>query len=331
MQPEQILERARGRRALVVGDLMLDDYIWGAAERISPEAPVPVVRYERRTSGPGGAANVVSNLRSLGGEPVVCGVVGDDEGGRMLREQLEKLQADVSGLVVDPHRVTTQKTRVIAHQQQIVRIDFETTEPISAELTGRMLEFVRSVIGSSVDVVVFSDYDKGVATPDLLNGLRALAAAHGKPFVGGPKPRNVRLFSGATLLSLNKREAMDVLHAELSVVGRQLLNDLNLTALVITRGGEGASLFQRGKEHVHLPVFPVEVYDVAGAGDTFLSAMTLALAAGCDFEDAGKLGNLAAAAAVRHIGVVAVTPEDVLRLWLGQVGNLSHRGMGRDT
>ena len=327
MQPEQILERVRGRRVLVVGDLMLDDYIWGAAERISPEAPVPVVRYERRTSGPGGAANVVSNVRSLGGEPMVCGVVGDDEGGRMLRERLEKLPADVSGIVVDPNRVTTQKTRVIAHQQQIVRIDFETTDSISAELTGRMLEFVRSVIGS-VDAVMFSDYDKGVATPALLDGLRELAVAHGKPFVGGPKPRNVRLFNGATLLSLNKREAMDVMfrlaenpdksgRAELGVVGQQLLNDLNLRALVITRGGEGASLFQREKEHVHLPVFPVEVYDVAGAGDTFLTAMTLALAAGCDFEDAGKLGNLAAAAAVRHIGVVAVTPEDVLHLWNG--------------
>lgn len=316
MQPEQILERARGRRVLVVGDLMLDDYIWGAAERISPEAPVPVVRYERRTSGPGGAANVVSNVRSLGGEPIVCGVVGDDEGGRTLRARLEQLPADVRGIVVDPHRFTTQKTRVIAHQQQVVRIDFETTEPISADVAGRMLEFARSVIGS-VDAVIFSDYDKGVATPDLLNGLRELAVAHGKPFVGGPKPRNIRLFSGATLLSLNKREAMDVMRAELNMVGQHLLNDLNLTALVITRGDEGASLFQRGKEHVHLPVFPVEVYDVAGAGDTFLAAMTLALAAGCGFEDAGKLGNLAAAAAVRHIGVVAVTPEDVLRLWNG--------------
>ncbi|MCS6861310.1 MAG: PfkB family carbohydrate kinase, partial [Abditibacteriales bacterium] len=161
------------------------------------------------------------------------------------------------------------------------------------------------------------DYDKGMATAVLLNGLRELAAAHGKPFVGGPKPRNMRLFQGATLLSLNKREAMDVMRADLNVVGQHLLNDLNLAALVITRGDEGASLFQRTRAPIHLPVFPVEVYDVAGAGDTFLSAVTLALAAGCDFEDAGRLGNLAAAAAVRHIGVVAVTPEDVLRLWNG--------------
>ncbi|MCS6860015.1 MAG: PfkB family carbohydrate kinase, partial [Abditibacteriales bacterium] len=153
MQPEQILERARGRRVLVVGDLMLDDYIWGTAERISPEAPVPVVRYERRTSGPGGAANVVSNVHSLGGEPIVCGVVGNDEGGRALRARLEQLSTDVRGIVVDPQRVTTQKTRVIAHQQQVVRIDFETTEPVTVELAERMLEFVRSII-ASVEVVV---------------------------------------------------------------------------------------------------------------------------------------------------------------------------------
>jgi D-beta-D-heptose 7-phosphate kinase/D-beta-D-heptose 1-phosphate adenosyltransferase len=318
MQPQQVLDNMRGRRVLVIGDLMLDDYIWGTAERISPEAPVPIVRYERRTSGPGGAANVVRNIQSLGGEPIVCGVVGDDEGGRILREQLEDSSSSASGIFVDAHRVTTQKTRVMAHHQQIVRIDRETTEPVSADITERLLSFANSVM-SRVDVVVFSDYDKGIAHPTLLRGVARAAAAQGKPFVAGPKPRNVRLFSGATLLSLNKREAAEVIRADLHAAGQQMLTELNLTALVITRSEEGASLFERGKEPAHIPASRVEVFDVAGAGDTFLSATTLALAAGCDFEQAARLGNLAGAAAVRHIGVVAVTPQDVLGVWNGGV------------
>jgi len=315
----QILEAAPSCTVAVLGDLMLDEWIIGTASRISPEAPVPVVRWDERKIAPGGAANVVMNLRSLGAEVLVAGVVGDDSSGHSLAQAMKESGADISALVFDLSRPTTLKTRVLAARQQMLRIDRESDEPFSDYDRERLEERLMPLL-ERADILCISDYDKGLVTCGLTS--RAVAKMHesGKRVTGGPKPHNLNCFEQADFLSLNEKEASESvgfkLTDDVSVerAGTLLRERLNADALVITRGGKGVMLFQKNDAPRIHAGHAAEVFDVAGAGDTFLSGATLALATGAEYSLACELGNLAAAASVRHVGVVAVSPAEVLHL-----------------
>lgn len=319
MKATSMLRRLAGRRLLVLGDLMLDEYVWGVAERISPEAPVPVVRAERKTYAPGGAANVVANVQSLGGRALAFGVVGDDGAGQQLRGELQALGADVSGVVTEPKRWTTLKTRVMAQRQQMLRVDHEQSGGIADATVKELLKRVRAAL-PHCDGVVFSDYGKGVLRRSLVSHVIAEAAKLQKPTLAGPKPDSLSRFAGAMFLSFNRSEAALAIHARtlpndmVDDAGKQLLNDLNVSAIAITLSADGVALFVRGEKPRRFPARSIEVFDVAGAGDTFLAGTALALAARAKFTDAVQFGNLAAAAAVRKVGVVAVTAHDIEQL-----------------
>jgi len=315
----KLLQEAQGRTIVVLGDLMLDEWIIGTASRISPESPVPVVRFNERKTAPGGAANVVMNLLRLGAKVRVCGVVGNDEAGDDLTRELQAAGADVRGIARDASRPTTLKTRVVAQRQQMVRIDRESDAMLSSEMRlvlGRILPELLE--GASL--LCISDYDKGLATCGIVEYAIASAHENGVRVSGGPKPQNLSCFAGADFLSLNQKEASEAANLKLETdssierAGTELLAEVRTGALAITRSSRGVTLFAKDTEPLHLEAHAVEVFDVAGAGDTFLAAASLAVAAGSDWVQATELGNLAAAASVRHVGVVAVTPEEVCRV-----------------
>jgi len=314
-----ILETARGRTVVVLGDLMLDEWIIGTASRISPEAPVPVVRLVQRKTAPGGAANVAMNLLSLGARVAVCGVVGDDEAGADLARELKEAGADIGGLVRDATRPTTLKTRVVAQGQQMVRVDRESDEVLNGVVLERLCAVLPPLCEGAA-VLCISDYDKGLAMCGVVTTALAGARATGLRITGGPKPCNLECFKGTDLLSLNQKEASEAagmkLESESAIerAGAMLRAQTEAAALVITRGVRGVTLFQEDAPPCHIAGHEVEVFDVAGAGDTFLAAASVALAGGADFEAAAYLGNLAGAASVRHHGVVAITPDEVRRI-----------------
>ncbi len=321
-----ILEAARGRTIIVLGDLMLDEWIVGEASRISPEAPVPILRLTSRRTAPGGAANVAMNLLRLGARVRVCGVVGDDEAGVDLARELEEVGIDTASLVVDSTRPTTLKTRIVAQRQQMVRVDRESREPLSQVVQDELRARSRNIWNEAA-VLCLSDYDKGLAASGAFDGAikDALSCTRSSDLpplriTGGPKPHNLSCFSRADFLSLNQKEASEASGLKLDSIeaiecaGEALLRQMGVRALVITLGGRGLTLFQSGQMPRHIGGHEVEVFDVAGAGDTFLAAATVALAGGADYVAASELGNLAAAASVRHVGVVAVTPEEVRRV-----------------
>jgi D-beta-D-heptose 7-phosphate kinase/D-beta-D-heptose 1-phosphate adenosyltransferase len=305
------------RRVLVVGDCMLDHWLWGTVNRISPEAPVPVVDVERSTYTAGGAANVVHNLCKLGAQSGIVGTVGDDDNGRRLREMLADEGAEVHGLIALPGRPTTTKTRIIAHSQQVVRADTECREAIGGEATRRLLEAVDGRLGD-FEAILFSDYNKGVLTPALIDPLLATARARGVPIVAQPKPENTALFADVTVLAVNEREARGATgiacdSAEgVERAGRELLSRRRAQAVLITRGHRGMSLVEGDLAAHHVPALARQVYDVSGAGDTVVSVLTLALVAGASLIEAVQLANLAAAVVVEKVGTATVEVEEII-------------------
>ncbi len=308
----------QGKRILVFGDLMLDEYIIGTAERISPEAPVPVILCEQRTYGAGGAANTAMNLLALGAKVIVCGVVGKDWVGEKLRQILSDNGAEITGILIDDSRPTTLKTRIIAKTQQVARVDVESRSLLNGSVEASLRGIARE-LGRDCDAVVVSDYAKGVITAGLLSGLRELKGQ--TLLVAGPKPSNIKHFVGFDYLSLNRSEAMASVNGAASFVdaGKQLSRQLEVQGLVITLGGDGCALFADGEQLTQLPALRVQVYDVAGAGDTFLSALTLGLVAGCDFVDAAKVATVAAAAVVRKVGVATTNVDEILHLLRSEI------------
>jgi D-beta-D-heptose 7-phosphate kinase/D-beta-D-heptose 1-phosphate adenosyltransferase len=298
---------------------MLDEWIIGDASRISPEAPVPVVRLAERKIAPGGAANVAMNLLSLGAKVLLCGVVGDDEAGRDLINSLQESGVETSGIVLDNSRPTTLKTRVLASRQQMLRVDRESDETFSDSIQGKLTKEISRALDES-KVLCLSDYDKGLASCGAV--ANAIQTAHEKDrqVTGGPKPHNLACFRNAQFISLNEKEASEAAGFKINSdeaaarAGTALRERVGVDALAITRGGKGVLLFRAGGAPQAIGGHAVEVFDVAGAGDTFLAASTLALSGGADMQAAAELGNLAAAASVRHVGVVAVTPEEVLKV-----------------
>ena len=315
----KVLNSMAGQRVLVVGDVMMDEYVWGNVGRISPEAPVIVVEVERDSYNPGGAANVVSNIQALGGVSSIVGVVGDDETGRALISRLAQTGVDVTGLITDISRPTTRKTRIIAYSQQVVRVDRESRKKLSPQAARQVLACLPDLVASS-DVVVFSDYDKGMAVHGVTQAVLDLAKEHGKRVVVNPKPRNIKLFKSASVISVNQSEAEAATgipitdDSSLYLAARHLLKAVQPETLLVTQGPLGMSLFGANGEVETVPAHLVEVYDVAGAGDTILSVLALALAAGATVSDAAALANCAGGAVVKKVGVATITRDEIAAL-----------------
>lgn len=313
---ERLVHRFPKARILVLGDIMLDRFIWGKVSRISPEAPVPVVLVEKETLLFGGAANVVHNIRSLGGNVSLCGVVGDDGVGGSLLKELSGIGVDVGGIVTESGRQTTIKTRIIAHHQQVVRIDRETTARLSVSTVRRLSEFLEDQV-HRFDGIVVSDYGKGLLTKGLIQKTIRRARETKKFVLVDPKPKNIFFCKGATVVTPNTAEASAA--SGISIVdlpslkraGRLLLNKLHCDVVVITRGEEGMAIFQSRGAPLLVPTVAKEVYDVTGAGDTVIGTMALALATGAGLENAVRLANYAAGVVVGKMGTATVNPQEL--------------------
>jgi D-beta-D-heptose 7-phosphate kinase/D-beta-D-heptose 1-phosphate adenosyltransferase len=304
-------------KALVIGDLMLDEYLWGKAERISPEAPVQVVDVLREDLRLGGAGNVVNNLHSLGCNVSVCSVIGDDENGTLLRSIFAEMSVETAALFAGSNRTTGKKTRVMAANQQIVRIDRETRESIDEFNENRIISFLENS-GSEFSLFIVSDYLKGVLTPNILRSVIEVGKRYGVPVVIDPKGSDYSRYRGATLLTPNRKEAEIASgisitdESSLAVAAGKLLNELELSALLITRSEAGMSLFRPAETPLHIPTVAREVYDVTGAGDTVISVLTLGIAGGFSLEDSARLANTAAGVVVGKLGTSKLTPQEIM-------------------
>ena len=317
----ELLARFRDCPVLIVGDLMLDEYLWGHVNRISPEAPVPVVEVQRRSFTAGGAANTAANVASLGGSAIIAGIVGDDAEGARIRDLMAGLGIDTSAIVTDSARPTTTKTRVVAHSQQMVRIDHEQLGPLSDAVEVELLTQLESQL-TRVRAAVVSDYGKGVITPGLCERFLALARAAGVPVVVDPKGTDYRKYRGATVVKPNQLETGKVLNrelrttAEVEQAGRELLNFLGAgSSVLVTRGAHGMTLLEAGRPAVHVPAQAREVYDVTGAGDTVAGTLALALAVGGTLELACRLASFAAAVVVGKVGTATCALAELESAW----------------
>ena len=313
----RLLVACRRATVLVVGDLMLDEFVWGKVSRISPEAPVPVVWVQSESVMPGGAANVANNLRALGAGVRLAGVVGADPWGQRLLKELTRRRIGVSGVIRDRTSPTTVKTRVIAHHQQVVRVDRERQAPLSAATRTRLIETIRKQL-EAVDAVIIEDYGKGVISRELLGEVIPLARARRTLITVDPKEEHFDLYRGVTALTPNRAEAGQALGRELETEaalargGQELLERLRSDAVLITLGEDGMCLFERSGRRTRIPTVAQEVFDVAGAGDTVIAAFTLALAGGASMPEAAVIANRAAGIVVGKLGVAVATPEELL-------------------
>jgi D-beta-D-heptose 7-phosphate kinase/D-beta-D-heptose 1-phosphate adenosyltransferase len=304
-------------KVLVVGDFILDEFVWGKVERISPEAPVPVVNVERESFMPGGALNVANNIRTLGARVYPCGVVGRDLHGRMLVKTMRREGIDTGGVIFDASRPTTLKTRVIAHSQQVVRFDREDSRPMTQSDLKRILEFITKTI-PTIDVIIIEDYGKGVIVPELLTQVLRQAKTFKKPVLVDPKEKNFPYYRGVTVITPNRKEAYaaygkreDGKVPDLYEVGKGLIKKFVCDAVLITLGEEGMMLFERSGEVTKIQTAAQEVYDVSGAGDTVIATVSLALAARASLKEAAVISNLAAGIVVGKLGTATVTQEEL--------------------
>lgn len=312
------LEKFSGVRVLVVGDLMVDNYIWGNVSRISPEAPVPVVEVTEESIRLGGAANVFNNIIALDGRAELCGVIGPDEPGRWLQGEVKRCGASPDGLVVEPGRPTIQKTRIVAHSQQVVRFDREKRQPIASSSERKIFEFISDQIESTqdrFDCLILSDYAKGVITQGLVKDLLHLTQKNGIPVVVDPKVSHMDYYREVTVVTPNHLEASQASGVEITderslmEAGQRLLKRLNSEAVLITRGERGMSLFEKNGAITHIPAMAKAVFDVTGAGDTVVSTLALALGSGASLLEAASLANHAAGVVVGIVGTATVSRE----------------------
>ncbi|NVN98261.1 MAG: bifunctional D-glycero-beta-D-manno-heptose-7-phosphate kinase/D-glycero-beta-D-manno-heptose 1-phosphate adenylyltransferase HldE [Geobacteraceae bacterium] len=314
---ERLFAGARQIKVLVIGDLMLDEYLWGKTDRISPEAPVQVVDVLREDVRLGGAGNVVSNLAALGAAVSVCSVIGDDDNGALLRSTFNDLNVGTDGLFADLNRRTGKKTRVMASHQQIVRIDRETKDALHPEFEIMLINWLQANI-CNYHVLVVSDYLKGVLTPAILETIITLGKSSSIPVVVDPKGSDYSKYCGATILTPNRKEAEQASaiaindEASLNLAAAKLLESLKLSALLITRSEAGMSLFRPSADPLHIPTVAREVYDVTGAGDTVLALLSLGLASGLSLDDSSKLANTAAGIVVGKLGTSTLKPAEIL-------------------
>jgi rfaE bifunctional protein kinase chain/domain len=317
---KQILSEFKNKNIAVLGDMMLDEYIIGEVDRISPEAPVPVVNVKTESYVLGGAANVINNLHNLGSKVTAFGIIGQDDTGKKLEKELEKKKIDTEGIIEDKDRPTIVKKRVIAHNQQLLRLDWENKKAIDLYMESRILEILRQKI-DKIDALILSDYNKGFLTAGLVKELIKLANEKNKYIVVDPKPDNVLNYIGATSMTPNTKEAISCNNGkeienekDFETMGQKLREKLSLENILITRSEKGMSLF--GKEEIKsIPTFAKEVYDVTGAGDTVISVFTLAAASGASFYEAAKIANAAAGIVVGRIGTSTLTIDELVEFY----------------
>jgi len=309
---KQLIERFSKVKVLIVGDVMLDRYWWGSVTRISPEAPVPVVKLERTSIAAGGAANVAANVVGLGAETFLVGIVGDDAEAKNLAEILENSKISAEYLISLDNRQTSVKTRIVAHSQQVVRLDQENTTPISELEADNVFKAIEEVF-EAADIVIISDYAKGFLVENLLSRLIMKCSGGGKKILVDPKGKDYKKYRGATLLTPNQKEATEACGLEESDLtgvekaGEILLENISNEAVLITQGEKGMTLFQNDSKTHRFDALARKVYDVTGAGDTVIAALAVAIGAGLNFFEAAKLANIAAGLVVEQIGTTAIT------------------------
>ncbi|NOX97630.1 MAG: D-glycero-beta-D-manno-heptose-7-phosphate kinase [Nitrospirae bacterium] len=313
---KEIISRFPQGKVLVIGDLILDEFVWGNVSRISPEAPIPIVEVVKETFMPGGAANVSNNVYSLGGKTFLSGVVGTGPAGNILRETLSQRGIDTRGIIIDKGRPTTLKTRIIAHHQQVVRVDREKKEFLKDSPLEKILTCCQE-LANEVDIIAIEDYGKGVVTRELLQVMRRIK---GKTIIIDPRVGSFSHYEGMDIITPNRHEAEVALgkkidnEKSLQEGGRELLRNLHCQAALITLGEEGMCLFQREDGGVHIPTVAREVYDVSGAGDTVVATLSLALSVGASLQEAAYLSNMAAGIVVGKAGTAMVSREELVRI-----------------
>ncbi len=322
---KSIVSRFSKAKVLVVGDLILDEFIWGKVTRISPEAPVPVVWVDSENFMPGGASNVATNIRTLGGQVHLAGVVGDDSRGEVLQSLLRKRGVNCDGIFEDKTRPTTQKTRVIAHHQQVVRIDREVVRPIPDAVLAKIIDYIRHKL-KEVDALIIEDYGKGVIVPRIVQESVAIAKKYGKVITVDPKETHFAYYEGVTTITPNHHEAGAAAgiaitdNGSLERAGLALQKKINCESVLITLGENGMALFQKGKPLVKIPTVAKDVFDVSGAGDTVISAYTLARAVKATAHEAAYISNSAAGIVVGKVGVATTNTDELLKQLKEQVG-----------
>ncbi len=314
------IDRFKNARIAVLGDIILDEFIWGDVSRISPEAPVPVLDVERETRLLGGAANVVRNMGALGAEAILCGVVGDDPMGEDILTTLQGMGLRSDGVVMETGRPTSIKTRVVARNQQVVRYDRESRNPVSAQSVEKMLEFASRTF-KDINAVVISDYGKGVISDPVMKGLKSLINRRSinpeMVLAVDPKTGNFEHYRGVDVITPNHHEAGQfcgfkiVDDDTLERAGLQMLHVLDCRSVLITQGKDGMTLFEREGEITHIPTVAKKVFDVTGAGDTVISALSLGLSVDMDLKDAAYVANIAAGIVVGEVGTSAASAASV--------------------
>ena len=314
----EIVNQMHGHRIAVVGDFMLDEYVWGRVARISPEAPVPVVQVMEESHTLGGAGNVLMNIIALDARPVGFGIVGSDAAGRRVLETMAKNHLDGSAhILVDESRPTTVKTRVVAHSQHVVRVDRERPAPLEAGIQEKILKTLEAEI-SELDAITVSDYGKGMVTRKFIEGILPLCRSAGVPMLLDPKVTELSGLGPITAITPNEREAERLSRvpitdkASVEAAGAALLSDTGAEHILITRGERGMALFSSAGPPAHLPTRARQVYDVTGAGDTVVAVLALALAGGASMLEAAELANLGAGIVVGRVGTATASREDLL-------------------
>ncbi len=329
---KELIKKFNKARILVVGDLILDEYIWGSVERISPEAPVPVVWANKRTHVPGGACNVANNISALDAKACLVGVIGGDKNSEILLSELKKRKIDTRGVFIESKRYTTVKTRIIAGHQQVVRVDWEHTDPLSKDLTARIVKFISSNL-ADFDAIIIEDYGKGVINIDLLNELIKMAHKQKKIITVDPKEEHFQYYRGVTTITPNRRELENAIRnlrikdksnkfkldydrlftdTKINTAARSILKYLELESILVTLGEHGMRLFDKNGKIAHIPTVAQEVFDVSGAGDTVIGTFSLALCSGATNLEAAHLANFAAGIVVGKVGTAVTTRKELL-------------------
>ncbi len=305
------------KRILVIGDLLLDQYVWGDVSRISPEAPVPVMWVKKEDFIPGGACNVANNLAKFGAQVLLAGVIGKDVRGELLKDRLEERNIVIDGVFADGKRPTSLKTRVIAHSQQVVRIDREDISAIVGSVARKIIDYVEQNI-QEVDGVIIEDYGKGVVSPELLKSIVSIARKNGKIVAVDPKENHFSYYKGVNVITPNNHEAARAVGfpldntEDIKKAGEKLLKKLKTDSILITLGEEGMMVFEKGKKPHRIPTFAQEVFDVSGAGDTVIAAYTLSMVCGVSSLMAAHIANCAAGVVVGKVGTAVVSRDELL-------------------
>ena len=316
---KEYIDRFPKARVLVIGDIIMDEYVWGDVSRISPEAPVPVVEVKRETKMLGGAANVINNMTTLGAKPILCGVIGKDITGEIILNNIQKMGLRTDGIVVEQDRPTSIKTRVVARNQQVVRFDRESRKDIRSESIKEILNFIERNL-NNLDAIVVSDYGKGVVSAPLMKELRGLvhSVPDGSVIIAvDPKTGNFEYYHGVDVITPNHHEVgafcrFEILDEEtLNRAGKQIISELTCRSVLITQGRDGMTLFENSGEITHIPTVAKKVFDVTGAGDTVIGTFSLGLASGLDLKSAAILSNFAAGIVVGEVGTSTVSAEEL--------------------